>query len=96
MNKKNIGDKLTIEINKREFEKKKLLLDNKFRIKEKESKESNKYPNDMLYIPPNKELKQDTVHLTTTTSLDCYYYKSEREKLYKYIRQYYFRTFRIL
>ena len=44
----------------------------------------------MLYIPPDKELKQDTLHLTTTTSLDCYYYKSEREKLYKYIRQYYF------
>ena len=89
--KKNNGDKLTIEINKRENEKKKILLDNKIRIKQKEQKEkeSNKYSNDMLYIPPNKELKQDTVHLTTTASLDCCYYKSEREKLYKYIRQYY-------
>ena len=90
-NKKNTGDKLTIEINKRENEKKKILLDNKIRIKQKESKEkeNNKYSNDMLYIPPNKELKQDTVHLTTTTSLDCSYYKGQREKLYKYIRQYY-------
>ena len=90
-NKKNTGDKLTIEINKRENEKKKILLDNKIRIKQKESKEkeNNKYSNDMLYIPPNKELKQDTVHLTTTTSLDCSYYKGQREKLCKYIRQYY-------
>ena len=87
-NKKNIGEKLTIEINKRENEKKKLLLDNKIKIKQKETKE-NKYSNDMLYIPPNKELKQDSIHLTTTTSLDCYYYKNEREKLYKYIREYY-------
>ena len=43
----------------------------------------------MLYIPPNKELKQETIHLTTTTSLDCYYYKSEKEKLSKFIKQYY-------
>ena len=87
-NKKNSSEKLTIEINKRENEKKKLLIDNKIRIKQKESND-NKYTNDMLYIPPNKELKQETIHLTTTTSLDCYYYKSEREKLYKYIKQYY-------
>ena len=41
-NKKNTGDKLTIEINKRENEKKKILLDNKIRIKQKESKEKGK------------------------------------------------------
>jgi len=87
--KKNTTEKLTIEINKRENEKKKLFIDNKIRIKQKDSFEENKYPNDMLYIPPNKELKQETVHLTTTTSLDCYYYKNEKEKLYKFIRQYY-------
>ena len=90
-NKKSPSEKLTIEINRRETDKKKILLDNKIRIKQKESKENNnnKYSNDMLYIPPDKELKQDTLHLTTTTSLDCYYYKSEREKLYKYIKNYY-------
>ena len=89
LSKKNIGEKLTIEINKRESDKKKVLIDNKIRIKPKESQENNKYTEDMLYIPPNKELKQETIHLTTTTSLDCYYYKNEREKLYKYITQYY-------
>ena len=44
---------------------------------------------DMLYIPPDKVLKQDTIHLTTNASLDCYYYKSEREKLSKYIKNYF-------
>ena len=87
--KKNTSEKLTIETNKRENEKKKLLIDNKIRIKQKDSNDENKYSNDMLYIPPNKELKQETIHLTTTTSLDCYYYKSEKEKLSKFIKQYY-------
>ena len=44
----------------------------------------------MLYIPPNKELKQETIHLTTTASFDCLYYKGERENLSKFIRKYYY------
>ena len=43
----------------------------------------------MLYIPPDKELKQESVHLTTTTSLDCCYYKNEKEKLSSYIKKYF-------
>ena len=64
--KKNTTEKLTIEINKRENEKKKLFIDNKIRIKQKDSFEENKYPNDMLYIPPNKELKQQRLHWIVT------------------------------
>ena len=86
--KKNLNEKLTIEINKRQAGKHKLLLDNKIRIKEKEKE--NKYFDDMLYIPPNKELKQETIHLTTTASFDCLYYKGERENLSKFIRKYYY------
>ena len=93
MTKKNLSEKLTIEINKRQAGKHKLLLDNKIRIKErekeKEKEKENKYNDDMLYIPPNNELKQESYHLTTTKSLDCFYYKDERTKLYKYIRKYY-------
>ena len=89
LNKKNTGEKLTIEINKRENEKKKILLDNKIRIKQQKETKENKSSNDMLYIPPNKELKQESIHLTTTTSLDCCYYKNEKEKLHKFIKQHF-------
>ena len=46
----------------------------------------------MIYVPPDKELKQETIHLTTTASLDCFYYKNEKEKLSKYIKKYYKET----
>ena len=75
---------ITIEINKKDYHKKKL-LDKKISIKEKNRNDDN----DMLYIPPDKELKHDTIHLTTTTSIDCCYYKNEKEKLGKYIKRYY-------
>ena len=84
---------ITIEIHKKDYHKRKL-LDKKISIKDKDKnskdkKSNNKYNMDMLYIPPDKELKQDTVHLTTTTSLDCFYYKNEKEKLAKYIKKYF-------
>ena len=82
---------ITIEINKKDYHKK-ILLDKKFTIKDKDKDKknyNNKSSMDMLYIPPNKELKQDTIHLTTTTSLDCCYYKNEKEKLSKYIKDYF-------
>ena len=81
---------VTLEINKKEYHKRKL-LDKKITIKDKEknSQKDNNGDMDMLYIPPDKQLKQDTVHLTTTASLDCFYYKNEKEKVYKYIKDYY-------
>ena len=93
---KNLSNKLiTIEINRKEYHKRKL-LDKKITIrdKDKNSKEkktnyNNNYKDDMLYIPPDKELKQESVHLTTTTSLDCCYYKNEKEKLSSYIKKYF-------
>ena len=88
---KDFSKPITIEINKKEYHKRKL-LDKKIKIKvNKESVNNNnkKDDNDMLYIPPDKQLKQDTIHLTTTTSLDCFYYKNEKEKLSKYIKDYY-------
>ena len=91
---KNNNKLITIEINKKDYHKRKL-IDKKITIKDKDknSKEkkiyNNKYNMDMLYIPPDKELKQDTMHLTTTTSLDCFYYKNEKEKLSKFIKDYY-------
>ena len=97
-NKNNLNNKLiTIEINKKDYHKRKL-LDKKITIKNKEkmSKDKRSYNNiyndDMLYIPPDKELKQESIHLTTTASLDCFYYKSEKEKLSKYIKRYYKET----
>ena len=94
-----INNKLiTIELNKKDYKKRKL-IDKKITIKEKEENNEinskgktdykNQYNNDMIYIPPDKELKQDTIHLTTTASLDCYYYKNEKEKLSKYIKNYF-------
>ena len=93
---KNLSNKLiTIEINRKEYHKRKLLYKKKtIRDKDKNSKEkktnyNNNYKDDMLYIPPDKELKQESVHLTTTTSLDCCYYKNEKEKLSSYIKKYF-------
>ena len=95
---KNLSNKLiTIEINKKDYHKRRL-LDKKITIKNKEKLSKDKksynniYNNDMLYIPPDKELKQETIHLTTTASLDCFYYKNEKEKLSKYIKKYYKET----
>ena len=95
---KNLSNKLiTIEINKKDYHKKKL-LDKKKAIKTKEKIQkykksyNNIYNNDMIYVPPDKELKQETIHLTTTASLDCFYYKNEKEKLSKYIKKYYKET----
>ncbi len=95
---KNISNKLIpIEMNKKEQQqqtKRKAAADKKITIKNrernaKEKNYNNIYNNDMLYIPPDKELKQETIHLTTTTSLDCFYYKNEKEKLAQYIKKYY-------
>ncbi len=89
INKEAINKLITIETTKKEYHKRKL-LDKKITIKDKDKKNyNNKFNIDMLYIPPNKELKQDTIHLTTTTSLDCCYYKNEKEKLSKFIKEYY-------
>jgi len=92
INKEAINKLITIETTKKEYHKRKL-IDKKITIKDKEKsskdKKKNKYNNDMLYIPPDKELKQNTIHLTTTTSLDCCYYKNEKEKLSTYIKSYY-------
>ena len=99
---KKISNKLSpLEINKKEKEKikdkKKSDNNSKTTQKEKEkySKDknlNNNYNNDMLYIPPDKELKQETIHLTTTASLDCFYYKNEKEKLAQYIKNYHKET----
>jgi len=93
---KSLSNKLiTIELNKKEYHKRKL-IDKRIIIKDKDKNannvgDKNNYDNymDMLYIPPDKVLKQDTIHLTTNASLDCYYYKNEREKLSKYIKKYF-------
>ena len=88
INKDKINKLITIETTKKEYHKRKL-IDKKITIKDKDKNLKNKYNNDMLYIPPDKELKQNTIHLTTTASLDCYYYKNEKEKLSNYIKDYY-------
>ena len=84
-------------MNKKSYHKRRL-LDKKITIKNKEKlpkdkkSDNNIYNNDMLYIPPDKELKQETNHLITTDSLYCFYYKNEKEKLSKYIKKYYKET----
>ena len=77
---------------KKDNEKDEKSRDEKSKEKEKKTLNINNYNDykEMLCEPTAiQRIKEENVHLTTTASHDCNYYKTEMEKLASYIKNYY-------
>ena len=94
-NKNNLNISNVLSSDKKELEEKEIHKENikiSEEIKPQKLLEIDNYKNykDMLYEPDsNIKIKEDNIHLTTTASHDCNYYRSEMEKLSSYIKNYY-------